>query len=179
MSLAARHREARRYVGMAADAVDLRRVAGACRFRVVEAGGGFARLRCGLSWFSLGENIEVHATVVDGGLVVDVVSVCVLPTQIEDWGKNARNVRRFFEALEQQVSPSEAERVPCCERCGYLLAGIDGSKCPECGLRVGETPEGPSAFVRKLRLALMIALVVAGAEMLSVFALRALGLQRQ
>lgn len=175
MGMAARHREARRYVGVAADAVDWRSVAGACRFRVVEAGGGFARLRCGSSWLLAGEKIEVHAAEVDGGLVVDVVSVCAWPTKFQDWGKNAKNVRRFFEALDKQVTPSEAERVPCCLQCGYLLAGIDGSKCPECGLAEGETAKGPSEFVRKARLVLIVGLVMIGAEVLLLIGLQALG----
>lgn len=170
----AQHREIREYPERRATDVDLPAAAAACRFRTVEAGPQFARLRCGLNWWSFGEDIEVHASDVNDALLIDVRSSCAFPTQIEDWGKNRKNVRRLFETLETQIGTSESCATPICAKCGYLLAGIDANVCPECGTAVGQAPpRGP--FSRKLRNASILLVSMTAVELLLVIALRELG----
>ena len=129
----AKYRETRQYSGVGTDAFDPAAAAAVCRFRVLEVTREYAHLRCGLSWWSFGEDIKLHLSEISGALVVDVTSACRSPTQIEDWGKNAKNVRRLFEALEQQAAATTVRQIPACPQCGYLLAGIDQRPCPECG----------------------------------------------
>lgn len=53
----------------------------------------------GINWRSWGENIEVDVLGVDGDALVQVKSRSAMPLTLEDWGKNADNVRRFLGAL--------------------------------------------------------------------------------
>jgi hypothetical protein len=133
------------------DAVDLAAAARACRFRIKEMSPGYARLYCGFSWWSYGENIKVQMAEIDGAVMVDVVSSCVIPVQIEDWGKNAKNVHRFFAAINRQMGATESQAVACCHECGYLLAGIAVQKCPECGAGLAMPPPVSRSFRHKLR----------------------------
>jgi hypothetical protein len=63
-------------------------------FKIRQADPATGRLeaRAGFSFWSYGENISVQA----GDGTVDVRSECLFPTQLVDWGKNKRNVNRFF-----------------------------------------------------------------------------------
>lgn len=61
-----------------------------CRLRPETVDANFARLHSGLSFWSLGERIEISLQDFDGGLLIDICSGCIM-FQIEDWGKNRRN----------------------------------------------------------------------------------------
>ena len=168
----AQYRETRSYAGRQPTEIDLRAAARACRFRGVEFTTDFARLRCGINWWSFGENIEVHVALVGEATIVDVHSVCLSPTQLEDWGKNRKNVRRLFEALGQQLGESVASDVPACAKCGYLLVGIASETCPECGGKTDEIPPR-SLFTQKLRSAAIAVVVLSTVEILILMALQA------
>jgi hypothetical protein len=149
------------------ETLDLRQVAEVSRFRADELSASYARLRCGLNWWSFGERIEIHLNSMDDSALVDVSSCCSSPTQLEDWGKNAKNVRRVFEAIETQLPPGVmGEAVPCCSRCGYLLAGLEDKACPECGASDGRVSKAGATFARKLRRAAILGAVLTGIELL-------------
>jgi hypothetical protein len=130
----AEYREARAYPGRRAAEIAVVAAGAACGFRTCDEGAAVTTLSCGINWWSFGEAIEVHRSEVNGALVVDIHSCCRSPTQLEDWGKNRKNVRRLFEALEGQLGTRDCCNVPICARCGYLLVGIDSEVCPECGV---------------------------------------------
>jgi hypothetical protein len=166
----AEYRETRQYAGLRRDSVDLDAVANACRLRVLEIAPGFARLRCGLNLWSWGENIEVHLSEVDGALVVDTVSSSRIRTQIEDWGKNTKNVRRFFEALEHHASVPAAAAVPLCQQCGYPMVGLpDGALCPECGGLGARGERGAGGLRSKWRSAIVLFVGITSIELLVLF----------
>ena len=50
----------------------------------------------GINFWSWGENITIA---LDDAGTVTVKSVCSFPLQIFDWGKNRKNVQRFFACL--------------------------------------------------------------------------------
>ncbi len=56
--------------------------------------------RIGANMWSWGE--WLMATLADAGHV-HIESVCRLPTQAIDWGKNARNCRRFLAAVSDRL----------------------------------------------------------------------------
>jgi hypothetical protein len=56
-----------------------------------------------VSMSSWGEKVTVY---VDAYNQVSVTSQCLLPTQLIDWGKNKRNVNRFFGHLTALLQPS-------------------------------------------------------------------------
>lgn len=171
----AQYQEVREYAERDIASVDLTAAAAACRLRVAEAGPQFASLRAGTSWRSWGETLTVHTSELDGRLLIEVASSSVVPMAIEDFGKNRKNVRRLFDALEQQVGQCDSRVVPICAECGYRLIGVDAGVCPECGARIGETPK-KSLFRRKLRSASIWFVEATGAELLIVFGLKAVGL---
>ena len=73
-----------------------------CNFKVKGFHAETGTLHGGVSWnfFSYGEKISI--TFGQGG-EVKAHSECILPTQFIDWGKNKRNILRFFEALEEII----------------------------------------------------------------------------
>jgi hypothetical protein len=52
-----------------------------------------------MSMVSWGENILIDVAAVGDGAIVRITSSSRWPTTLFDWGKNARNVRRFLEWL--------------------------------------------------------------------------------
>ena len=52
-----------------------------------------------MSLWSWGENIVIEVTGVENGALVRFTSSCRMPTTLFDYGKNARNVRRFLDWL--------------------------------------------------------------------------------
>ncbi|MGB0523904.1 MAG: hypothetical protein ACPGJS_13135 [Flammeovirgaceae bacterium] len=62
----------------------------------VDERGGFIWAKTGVNMWSWGEEILVSISA-DGN--VSIKSECVFATQIFDWGKNKKNVYRFFENL--------------------------------------------------------------------------------
>ncbi|MDX5404034.1 MAG: hypothetical protein LPK28_00895 [Bacteroidota bacterium] len=61
------------------------------------SGDLYAETRFSMS--SWKEGIVVSFSEVPSGTRIDLISICKVPTQIVDWGKNRRNARRFFSAL--------------------------------------------------------------------------------
>lgn len=172
----ARHREVRLFLGLQPDALNLAAAADVCGFKVLELSPGHARLRCGLSLSSWGENIEVSLSAVDGNLMVDVLSESRVPIQIEDPSMNVKNTRRLFDALQAQLRDDEViERVPFCASCGYLLAGIQQLECPECGSKTHDWASKPRRFGQMIRYAAVIAVVLIVAEIGLVFLLAVFG----
>jgi hypothetical protein len=49
------------------------------------------------------EQIEVQAIENQGKTEVNFKSICSLPTQIYDWGKNKRNYKKFEKELEKVI----------------------------------------------------------------------------
>jgi hypothetical protein len=70
---------------------------GGLKVRQADPVTGRLEARAGFSFSSYGENVSIQ--VGDSGSTVDVRSECIWPTQLVDWGKNRRNVTRFFEQL--------------------------------------------------------------------------------
>lgn len=58
----------------------------------------FAKTKFSMSSFT--ELIEVQAIQKEGGTEINFKSICSLPTQIYDWGKNKRNFSKFEKKLE-------------------------------------------------------------------------------
>jgi hypothetical protein len=54
-----------------------------------------------MSWTSWGESLLVEVSGVDNDALVRVTSKTRLPTQVVDFGKNARNVARFLDWLSR------------------------------------------------------------------------------
>lgn len=131
----ARHRELRHYSQGNAAVLDLRTAAKACGFTVRDADERSARIDSGLNFASFGEVIEVHVAPIDDGVTIDIASHCRLLTQIEDWGRNAQNVRRLFEHIERQLDCGPGRVVPICGRCGYpqLNDRTAPETCIDCG----------------------------------------------
>jgi len=104
------------------------------RWKIIESNQQFLTLRTPLSFWSFGERVEVSLDRVGRATLLDVASTSIYKTQLADWGKNQRNVSRLFLEIDALLGP-QASSAPCplCCRCGYLLAGISSSLCPECG----------------------------------------------
>ena len=47
------------------------------------------------------ENIEIKIEEMEDFNVINFFSICAMPTQIFDWGKNKRNAKRFFKELDK------------------------------------------------------------------------------
>jgi hypothetical protein len=182
MTMAATYREIRRFQNCSVDRDAITSAIEDCRFKVRHAGETMIRATASLSFWSFGETIEVHIGSFGTSTIVDASSTCVLPTQILDWGKNRKNVRRLFDQLLQHLPAPSWELVPRCGRCDYVLLGVTDRRCPECGQdltsgRLVITADRPRSY---LRFALGIALVLTIGEsalwLLTVGNLRAFGL---
>ncbi|WP_053990970.1 hypothetical protein [Mangrovimonas sp. TPBH4] len=58
------------------------------------------------SMSSFSEYIEVSLKEVDQHTELHFISICALPTQIYDWGKNKRNYKKFIKALQPLLPPT-------------------------------------------------------------------------
>ncbi|WMI68515.1 hypothetical protein [Mangrovimonas sp. YM274] len=58
------------------------------------------------SMSSFSEYIEVSLEEVDQHTQLHFTSICALPTQIYDWGKNKRNYKKFIKALQPLLPPT-------------------------------------------------------------------------
>lgn len=69
-----------------------------CKFNIksIDENSGIIHAKSKLSFWSWIEKIDIK--IGDNGSV-SMKSECSLPTQIIDWGKNKRNVKKFFNAL--------------------------------------------------------------------------------
>jgi hypothetical protein len=67
------------------------------KIRRADPAAGRLEARVSFSFWSYGENVSIQVS--EGGNWVVVSSECSWPIQRADWGKNERNVTRFFEQL--------------------------------------------------------------------------------
>lgn len=74
------------------------------RVKAVDPAAGLVHAETRTSMWSWGEKVTIH---VDGYNQVSVTSQCLLPTQLIDWGKNKRNVNRFFGHLTALLQPAQ------------------------------------------------------------------------
>lgn len=172
----ASYREVRRYLRTSVGPDFVARAAKACGMKIVESHAALVKLKAPLNFWSFGESVDVCLGAVDGCSVVDVTSTCVLKTQIADWGKNERNVRRLFEGLDTLLG-AHSEYEPCClcKRCGYLLIGIPTGPCPECGCHWSPSEKPSRRDAGTFRAALSIGVAVGLLQCLVVAALDLLG----
>ncbi len=117
--------------------------------------GIWYRFHHGVTFTSWGEKVTVTLTPV-GYMVTQlhIHSVCAMPTQVADWGKNRQVVCNIFEYLQanayrypapqqpqqavpqpQQAAPQPQFSQPVCKACGKLLAS-DNLFCGYCGTKV-------------------------------------------
>jgi hypothetical protein len=75
------------------------------KVRNADPASGRVEARAGFSFWSYGENVSIQ--VGDTASTVDVRSECLWPTQFIDWGKNKRNVTRFFQQLATLLPGSQ------------------------------------------------------------------------
>ena len=133
----AAHREVRRYAADGLDESLVRRAARDCEFKQTSGEPKDLSFTVRFSAWSFGERIDVHLSQVDGRTMLDVESRCRWPFQIEDYGKNQQNVRRLLSAIDTALGEDvESEPMPICASCDYLLAGLKGEVCPECGANI-------------------------------------------
>ena len=145
-------RQVRKYGSGLVDAGLIETAARRRKLKVLENEAPVFRLRAGLSLWSIGETIDVVLGAIDGCTLVDITSKCVVPMQIADWGKNERNVRRFFKEIDGILGAPDFVRCRLCGKCDYLLVGIPGEPCPECGEAVSadQEPVQETATVRNV-----------------------------
>lgn len=129
-----------------------------------------------LNLWSFGERVTVALGSVDGCGLVDITSSGVVRTQIADWGKNERNVRRLFDEIDT-VLGDRCEHVRCllCGGCGYLLVGIPAGICPECGHDHSANEMPCKQEVATLKNAMAFAVVATAFEVALCFLLDLLG----
>ena len=131
-------REVRQLVGGGLS-IDRILAAGAmCRFRVIEASDTYVRFRSRCSFWSIGERVNIRLSVLDADQIVEVESLCVMRSQLLDYGKNRQNVRQVLALLAEMRPEATLRPVTICPRCEYLMVGLPSGTCPECG----ESPSG-------------------------------------
>ena len=172
-------REVRKYVRADVQSDVIVRAARLLGMKVAESHHEELTLRVRLSFWSFGEKVTVGLGSVDGCSVVDVTSSCVLRTQIADWGKNERNVRKLFTKIDKLLGDN-CEYVRCllCKECGYLLVGISGTVCPECGHAYSPNEKPGRQEMATLRNTLALAVALAAVESVLILAIGALGAGR-
>lgn len=69
--------------------------------RVNEVSSGIFTASFPVSWCSWGETVEVS---LDGDASLRAQSRCVFPAQVIDWGKNKRNLERFFSRVGDYIA---------------------------------------------------------------------------
>jgi len=157
----------------------IQEAAKSCGFKVVEVSDTAIKLRVALNFWSFGEAIDVALGEIEERRLIDITSRCVSRTQIADWGKNERNVRRLFQEIDNLLSP-ESDHTQCtiCKKCDYLLVGISSESCPECGRPFVIGEESKSQDKATLRNALILVLFITAAEYCIGVFLDAVGLGR-
>lgn len=180
--MAAKYREIRRFRNFSLSQNTLTSALEQCGFRVQHAGETSIRARATLNLWSFGETIDVLIGSFGTDTIVDITSSCVLPTQILDWGKNRKNVRRLFDQI-MRCSPAPSwEPVERCGKCDYVLLGASVHRCPECGHDLASersviTGDKPRSYLRLgLLLALLLTVIESTCWLLMVGDLRAFGL---
>ena len=169
-------REVRKYTDVELDADVISQAASHARMKVVKTDNESLTLKVGLNFWSFGETIHVVLGYVDGVRVVDVSSRCALKTQIVDWGKNERNVRKLFDAIDKVLGPT-GWHTQCwlCSNCGYLLIDLKNVVCSECG-HTNQAGDGAdiqdTATLKKLIIAVLMLAIV---EVVLVAFIKAIG----
>lgn len=172
-------RKIQKYHTKLVDAKLIGRAAQRCNMRVVRTDETFIRLRAPINFWSIGEILIVNLGAIEGGMVVDITSTCVLKTQVADWGKNERNVRKLFLSIDELLGAnSNHECCLLCKHCDYPLVGIQSSSCPECGCPFSVDEEPAPQEVATLRNAFVLIVVITAIEILVVVSLYLLELVR-
>jgi len=136
--------------------------------KLVGSGRELIKFTVPLNLWSFGERVTVVLGSVEGYSFVDITSSCVLRTQIADWGKNERNVRRLFDEIDKILgneNDNEHARSLLCGECGYLLVGIPGGVCPECGHEYSPNDRPRKQEVATLKNATALGLVTTAFEL--------------
>ncbi|MFH1110828.1 MAG: hypothetical protein V1790_16770 [Planctomycetota bacterium] len=169
-------REVRKYVRGDVQPEVIARAANKLRMKLVESGPELIRLTVRFNVCSWGERVTVALGTVDGSRLVDITSSCVLWTQIADWGKNERNVRRLFDEIDK-VLGDECEHVKLvlCGDCGYLLVGIPAGICPECGHEHSANDSPRKQEMATVKNTMAFAVVITAFEFVLCFLLDLLG----
>ena len=170
-------REVRRYICGDVQSNVIAQAASQLRMKLVESCDGSMTLTIRPNIWSWGERVTIALGSVDGSTVVDVTSSCVLRTQIADWGKNERNVRRLFKEIDNLLGDrSGNEQCVLCGACGYLLVGIPAGRCPECGRPWSPNDKPYSPEVSTFKNAAVLAVAFTVAEVVLAFLLDLSGL---
>jgi hypothetical protein len=82
------------------------------RINQANASAGYLAGTTGISVFSMGERIQVWISPEPQGTAVTVRSRCRLWSQVFDWGRNRRNIRRLLDAANATPSSGSASLIP-------------------------------------------------------------------
>lgn len=127
-------REVRIYACRAPDTEAVVQAARECGFRPVSLAFPLLVFKVRASWWSWGETFEVFIGRVGNRVILDVQSRSALRWAIVDAGKNGRNIRRFFAALNAGRGGEWVyETARLCQRCGYPVVEPAARRCPDCG----------------------------------------------
>lgn len=116
------------------------RAAKASRFHLKLNSDTSATFHSRFNWRSWGERLDVELSIVNREMLVDVTSVCRLPTQIVDFGRNESNVVRLRQAMDANDAAAPSRSVPLCSVCGYPAVDVAPSRCSECGNMLDADP---------------------------------------
>lgn len=169
-------REVRKYVRGDVQPEVVARAGRQLRMKLAESGHELITLTVRPSLWSFGERVTAALGSVDGCSLVDITSSCVLRTQIADFGRNERNVRRLFDEIDK-VLGDECEHVQCplCGGCGYLLVEIPSGICTECGHEHSANDRPREQEVAILKQAMAVAVVITAFEVALCFLFDLLG----
>ena len=90
----------------------------------------------GVTFTSWGEDVQISISSTGPNQVMMMVnSVCSMPTQVVDWGKNAENVNRIANYVLMNIGRyTMAPAQQFCQHCGAQVNG--GTFCPKCGQKM-------------------------------------------
>lgn len=176
----ARFREVRKYLRAPVTREVVERAAKAQGLRISESSESFLRLRAPFNIWSYGEVVDVMLDSVDGLTLVDITSTCIFKLQIADWGRNERNTKRLLIEIDHLLGDAcESETCPLCRQCGYLLAGISATTCPECGASFTLADKPASQDVATVRNVFALVVVITAMEVGLGFLLHLLDVDRK
>jgi hypothetical protein len=73
-----------------------------------DAAKGYIKAVAGFNLASYGENIELFFKQAGNRTEIKIRSACVSPTQVIDFGKNEKNVKKIFEAFGKRVKLADS-----------------------------------------------------------------------
>ncbi len=160
--MAARYREIRRYPAHALSVTQIVEAMRACDMKIDDVGHASVMGSMPLNAWSFGERIDVLISPHGDDVIIDITSRCSLPTQVMDWGRNRKNVRKLYQSMDGQLPEGVTARpVTRCGHCDYVIPDESAGRCSECGQDLN-TPEGRIAGDRPPRLLLPALAVAAG-----------------